>query len=97
MCINVRLNVWLCMQCPWEKGIGSPGTEVTGGCELPRGCQESNLGPLGEHPMFLTTEPLLQPHHYLPSELYPRDIISEASTAIHRDKTLFSAHIKKNA
>jgi len=33
-----------------EEGIGYPGT--TYGCE-PRGCSESNLGPLKEQPVLL--------------------------------------------
>lgn len=37
------------------------GTRITGGCELPRGCWELNLGLLQEHQMALTTEPTLQP------------------------------------
>ena len=33
-----------------EDGIGSLGTEVTDGCELPCGFWESNLGPLEGQP-----------------------------------------------
>ena len=42
------------MLCPWrpEKGIRSPGTEVTGGCELPCRCWD-----LYEQPVLLTAEP----------------------------------------
>ena len=58
LCLHVCL--WTtCMQCPWrpEQGVGSPGTEVTNGCEPPCGCwalswhllkhsQSPNLGAL---------------------------------------------------
>ena len=37
-----------------EEGIRSPGTGVTDDYEPPCGCWESNLGPLEEHPVFLT-------------------------------------------
>ena len=40
-----------------RKGSFSSGTGVTEGCELPRGCQGSNLGPLEEHPVFIMAEP----------------------------------------
>ena len=42
------------------ENIESPGTGVTDSCELPCGCGELNLGPLGEQSVFLTTEPSLQ-------------------------------------
>jgi hypothetical protein len=44
-----------------EEDIGSPGTGVTGGCEPLFGCWESNLGPVQEKQVFLTTELTLQP------------------------------------
>ena len=43
-----------------EERVRSQGTRVTGGCELPCGCWELNLGPLEEQPVFLTSEPSLQ-------------------------------------
>jgi hypothetical protein len=53
----------LCIWCPWrsEKGIESLGTRVTDSCELPCGCWGSHQGPLEKQPVFLTTEPSLQP------------------------------------
>lgn len=43
-CISVyNVHVWK----PGED-TGSPGTEVTSGCELPCRCWELNLGPLEE-------------------------------------------------
>ena len=39
----------------------SPRTEVTDGFEPPHGYWESNLGPLEEQPVLLSTEPSLQP------------------------------------
>ena len=45
----------------WCEGIRSPGTGVTDSCELPCGCWELNLCPLGEQPALLTSEPSLQP------------------------------------
>jgi hypothetical protein len=35
---------------------------ITDGCEPPCGCWELNSGPLEEQPVFLTSEPSLQPH-----------------------------------
>ena len=43
------------------EGVGSPGTEVTGGCELPCGCWESNLHSLEEQLVLLIAESSLQP------------------------------------
>jgi hypothetical protein len=54
-CIPVyHVHAW-CPQRP-EDCISSPGTEVIRGCELPSGCWDSNLDPLEEQQMFLTTE-----------------------------------------
>lgn len=39
-----RMHVW-CPQRP-EESVASPGTVVTDGCELPRGCQQLTPGPL---------------------------------------------------
>ena len=35
--------------------------EIAEGCETPSACWDSNLGPLREQQVFLTTEPFLQP------------------------------------
>lgn len=40
-----------------EAGNRSPGTGVTGGCEPPHRCGESNPGPLEEQTVLLTTKP----------------------------------------
>ena len=48
------LHVCLC------EGVWSPGTGITGSCELPHGCWKLNWGPLEEQPVTLTTEPSLQ-------------------------------------
>ena len=40
-----------------EDGVKYPGTGVTDGCEPLYGCWESNLGPLKEQPLLLTSEP----------------------------------------
>lgn len=44
---------YICVPCVYS-GIGSPRTVVTGGSEMPRGCWDSNSGPLEEQ---FTTEP----------------------------------------
>jgi hypothetical protein len=44
-----------------EENTEFPETGVTNGFELPCGCWESNLGPLEEQPMLVTTEPSLHP------------------------------------
>lgn len=38
--------------------------ELTGGSELPHGCQELSLDPQKEHPVLLTTNPSLQHENY---------------------------------
>lgn len=38
-----------------EEDTGYTGSGVTGGCE-PHGCSETNLGPLKEAPLILTTD-----------------------------------------
>ena len=40
-----------------EEGVREPGTGLTGGCDLPCGCWELNMGPLEEQSVFLTNEP----------------------------------------
>lgn len=48
-CMSVhRIHVWFLWRS--EEGVRSPETGVTGGCEPPSGCWESNLGSLEEHP-----------------------------------------------
>lgn len=47
--------------CTSEEDIGSQGTSVIDCCELTRGCQELNPGPLEEQqPVFITTNPFLK-------------------------------------
>jgi hypothetical protein len=48
-----------------EEGVVSSRTGVIDDSKLPCGCRESNLGPLEEQPVLLTTEPSLQPSHHL--------------------------------
>ncbi|XP_052046945.1 exportin-7 isoform X2 [Apodemus sylvaticus] len=43
-----------------EENMSSPGTGITGGCELPYGCWELNRGPPEEQPVLLNAEPSLQ-------------------------------------
>jgi hypothetical protein len=54
----------MCLQCPQrpEEGAGLIGTQVTNSCVFLRGCWELNPGCLEQQPMFVTTEPFLQPH-----------------------------------
>lgn len=51
---EVCLHMSMFMQCSQrlEEGTGSPGTGVTGTCELPHGCWESSSGPLQEQPVL---------------------------------------------
>lgn len=44
-----------------EEGVGSPGTGVTDGCQLPCGFWESNPDPQKEQPVLLTAGPSLHP------------------------------------
>lgn len=44
-----------CLRCS-EEGNAFPRIGVTNVCELPYGCGHSNLGPLQEDPVLLTTE-----------------------------------------
>lgn len=37
----------------FEEGVRFPGTEVTKGWELPRGCWEQNPRPLEKHPLLV--------------------------------------------
>jgi hypothetical protein len=34
--------------CMMHEGVGSPGTGITDSCDLPYGCWQLNLGPLGK-------------------------------------------------
>lgn len=47
--------------CAGGKRCGFSTTGVTDGCELSRGCSESNLGPLEEQPALLIVEISFQP------------------------------------
>lgn len=49
--------------CPWktEEGFGAPGTGITVGCEIPRGCWVLNLGPLQKQQVLFTAEPSFLP------------------------------------
>jgi hypothetical protein len=55
-CVYVSVH-HICALCPWmpEDSIGSPETGVTEGCESPCWCWDSNLSPLEEQPVLLTT------------------------------------------
>jgi hypothetical protein len=49
----------VCVPHAWSmearRGCQIPGTGVINGCEVPRGCWESNLGSREEQTMLLTT------------------------------------------
>ena len=53
VCLHVSQCV-ICIHCPRspEEGIMSLGTGVTTGCGPPRGCWESNPGPLDGQPVL---------------------------------------------
>ena len=40
-----------------RRGLRASGIRATNECELPHGCWELNLGPLGESTVLLTTDP----------------------------------------
>lgn len=48
-----------------EEGVGSPGTGIAGGYEVPCGCWEVNLSPLEQQPVLLTTEPSLHLQNHI--------------------------------
>jgi hypothetical protein len=48
-------------QWGWEEGVGSPDTGATDGCEPTHGCWESNLDPMEEQSILITTESHLVP------------------------------------
>ncbi|XP_060240758.1 E3 ubiquitin-protein ligase NEDD4 isoform X1 [Meriones unguiculatus] len=56
-------EVWEFCLDKQEDGVGSPGSEVTDGCEPPCGCWELNPGSLEEEHVLFTTEPCLQSHN----------------------------------
>ncbi|CAO2634374.1 E3 ubiquitin-protein ligase NEDD4, partial [Lemmus lemmus] len=56
-------EVWEFCLDKTEEGVGSPGSEVTDGCEPPCGCWELNPGSLEEDHLLLSDEPYLQPHN----------------------------------
>lgn len=49
ICMSVH---HVCAWCP-RKGVGSPGTGVSNGCELPGGCWEPNSGHVEERSVLL--------------------------------------------
>ena len=55
------LQACLCTTCvpgtEEVKGVRSPGTGVTGMCELSYRCWDLNIDPLEEEPMLSTAEP----------------------------------------
>jgi hypothetical protein len=56
VCLHVYHAFAWCPVRPNEDA-GVTETDLTYGCELTCGCWESNLGPLKEPPLLLTTEP----------------------------------------
>lgn len=48
-----------------KRMVLDPWNWSTGGCELPHGCREPNPGSMKVQPMFLSTEPCLQPHSHV--------------------------------
>jgi hypothetical protein len=74
-----------CLHVCLREGVGSPGTGVTDSCELPSGCWELNLGPLGEQPVLLVTEPSFQPsmvHCYL--NILTMSLSVKGALSLHR-------------
>ena len=64
--------------CAWypqrpEEGVPSPGIGITDRCDPPCGCWESNLDPLEEQSMPLTSEPSLQDFNFCCFILYKFD------------------------
>jgi hypothetical protein len=53
VCVSVHHTRAWCLLRP-EKGVGSPGAEVTGSCEMSWMCWKSNFGSLEEQSVFLT-------------------------------------------
>lgn len=48
-----------------KRMVLDPWNWSTGGCELPYGCGKPNPGPMKVQPVFLNTEPCLQPHSHV--------------------------------
>lgn len=63
-CMSVHMYAWYPRRPEW--GIGSPGPWVTYGCHLPRGCWESNPGPLGKQPGPISPVPLYPGQFWTP-------------------------------
>jgi hypothetical protein len=62
LCLGIMLCTWYPRRA--KEGIGSPKTGVIDGSSMPLYWQwESNLGPLQEQQVLLTTEPSLQPQN----------------------------------
>ena len=59
MYTHTCLHAWCLLRS--EEKVRSPGTEVTGGCELPCGCWESNPDPLTAQSVLLTLSHLSSP------------------------------------
>jgi hypothetical protein len=63
ICFKISLFILcVCAQCCClQKHQKGPSDPITDGCEPPCNVWELNSGPLEERPVFLTTEPSLQP------------------------------------
>lgn len=64
MFMSILSVYYMCVLGPpggQKKSIGFPQTGVTDGCTPSCGCCDSNLLPLEEQPVLITTEPSLQP------------------------------------
>jgi hypothetical protein len=55
VCVSAPCTCLVSMEA--SRVVGSTGTGVTDGCELPCGCWELNLGPLQEQPGYLAANP----------------------------------------
>jgi hypothetical protein len=59
-----HMSVFTCVCLVWveaRRGVGSSGTRVSAGCELPRACWESDSGPPAEQQVLAAAELVLQP------------------------------------
>lgn len=76
MCVNILfyvhgwMYVFVCMPGAWmlEEHVRPTRAGVTDGCKLPRGCWESNPGPLQQQQVSLTIVPSLELHVVFPFE-----------------------------
>jgi hypothetical protein len=68
--------------CVCVRGIRAPGTGTTDNYELPCECWDLNLGPLGEQPVLLTTEPSLQSR--------VNSFVCRLSCQYNKDKSMWS-------